>query len=159
MTCANCGAEAQPGQACPNCGTLQPAAPGQASGAGWGSYGPSSPGWGGGPGQPPQQQPYYPLAGQPYYGGYGPGAPFQQKTNGMAVASLVCSVLGLFCGVGAVVGVILGFVARGQIRRSAGAQKGEGLATAGIVVGFVVIALGILVAVIIAVSANSGTSS
>jgi hypothetical protein len=157
MNCANCGAEAQPGQACPNCGALQPAAAAP-SGSGWGEYDPSGKSWGAGPGpgQAPQQ-PYYPLAGQPYYGGYGPGPPAQQKTNGMAIASLVCSVLGLFCGVGAILGVVLGFVARGQIHRSAGAEKGEGLAIAGIVVGFVVIALGILVAVIIAVTNNAST--
>jgi len=36
----------------------------------------------------------------------------------------------------AILGVIFGFVARSQIKVSAGAQRGDGLALAGIIVGF-----------------------
>ncbi len=39
------------------------------------------------------------------------------------------SLLGLFCGIGSIVGVILGFIARGQIKRTG--QGGNGLAVAG----------------------------
>ena len=50
-------------------------------------------------------------------------------------------------------GVIFGFVARGQIRRTNGVQGGGGLALAGIIVGFSLIALFILgVALIVAVA-------
>jgi tetrahydromethanopterin S-methyltransferase subunit G len=38
-------------------------------------------------------------------------------------------------------GVIFGFVARSQIRRSMGNQSGRGLALAGIIVGLVILAL------------------
>jgi hypothetical protein len=61
--------------------------------------------------------------------------------------------------VGGVLGVIFGFVARGQIKRSGGAQKGSGLALAGIIVGFVFIvlaAIGLLVLLLSSSSANSG---
>lgn len=63
------------------------------------------------------------------------------RTNGLAIASLVCSVGSLFlCGLSAIVGVVLGHVARRQIRRSAGAEVGDGFALAGIIVGYVILA-------------------
>jgi hypothetical protein len=43
-------------------------------------------------------------------------------------------------GLGAILAVIFGFVARKQIRESKGRQSGSGMATAGIVLGFVGIA-------------------
>jgi len=79
--------------------------------------------------------------------GYGAaqGAAIAAKTNGLAIASLICSCAGLFF-VPAIPGIVLGFVARAQIKRSDGAQRGDGLALAGIIVGFgwlVLLALGI----------------
>ena len=63
------------------------------------------------------------------------------RTNGLAIASLVCSVGSLLlCGLTAIVGVVLGHIARRQIRRSAGAEVGEGLALAGIIVGYAILA-------------------
>ncbi|WP_279101813.1 DUF4190 domain-containing protein [Gordonia bronchialis] len=85
----------------------------------------------------PPPSPY----GQPGYGAA--GYPGEQKTNGLAIASLVCSVLGC-CGILAIAGVVLGFVARKQIAESNGTQSGDGLALAGIIVGAVFIVLGIL---------------
>ncbi|MEI2784241.1 MAG: DUF4190 domain-containing protein [Candidatus Nanopelagicales bacterium] len=69
-------------------------------------------------------------------------------TNGLAIGSLVLSLLGLFCGIGSIVGVILGFIARGQIKRTG--QGGNGLAVAGIVIGIatLVISIGIYVVVL-----------
>jgi hypothetical protein len=50
-------------------------------------------------------------------------------------------VLGLvgwaFCGIGSVIAIVLGFVARGQIKSTGGRQAGSGMATAGIVLGFI----------------------
>jgi hypothetical protein len=62
------------------------------------------------------------------------------KTNGMAIASLICSLAGVLCGVTAILGVIFGFVARSQIKRSQGMQSGGGLALAGIIVGLIICA-------------------
>ena len=92
---------------------------------------PPSPGYG-------QQPPGYgqPAYGQPAYGQQ-PYAQAQQGTNGMAIAALVTSLL---C---SPLGIILGFVAKGQIKKTG--QSGNGLATAGIVIGAVSILLGILV--------------
>jgi hypothetical protein len=71
--------------------------------------------------------------------GYGYPAP-AASTNGLAIASLVLSIVCLV-GIGSIVGIILGFVSRSQINRSRGTQRGAGLGLAGIIVGFVTLAL------------------
>ena len=65
-----------------------------------------------------------------------PASPRPAKTNGWAIASLVLGILG-----GSVLAIIFGLVARGQIKRSGGRQQGMGLATAGIALGAVWLAL------------------
>jgi Domain of unknown function (DUF4190) len=71
----------------------------------------------------------------------------------MAIASLVCSLGGIIlAGIPSVVGVVLGFVARSQIRRSAGTKTGAGLALAGIIVGVAEVAL-VVVLIVALVSA------
>jgi Domain of unknown function (DUF4190) len=86
--------------------------------------------------------------------GYGYPAP--PKTNGMAVAAMVVSIGGAlslvcaFCFVvlailplgAGVTGGILGFAARRQIRERG--EQGDGMALAGIIVGFIVAGLGVL---------------
>lgn len=119
----------------------------------------SDPSW---PNQPQSGQPYDPNAqpvsgGQPYgsqpvsggqpYGGYGYPAygappPANPPTNGLAIASLVCSLAGLLTCISAPVGAVLGHVARKQIRERG--EGGDGLAFAGIIVGWIVTALGII---------------
>ena len=73
-----------------------------------------------------------PQYGQPspYAGGYGQ-AP--SGTNTLAIASLVASCIGVLCGIGSIVGIVLGAVALNQIKQTR--QGGYGLAVAGIVVG------------------------
>ena len=66
--------------------------------------------------------------------------PMVQTTNGSAIASLVLSVLGL-CGIGSLLGIIFGHRARREIRQSGGYQGGDGLALAGIIIGWVSLAL------------------
>ena len=99
----------------------------------------------------------YPVA--PGYGGYGAwGTP--RKTNGVAIASLIVSILGAFSltcyglgGVLGLVGAILGHVARRRIR--ANGTGGAGMALAGIIVGWVctaiaVVSVAILISVLVA---------
>jgi hypothetical protein len=79
--------------------------------------------------------------------------PVRQESNGLAVASLVSSILGLTLipTIGSIIGLILGYMARNKIRDSAGAMGGEGLAKAGIIVGWIGIglaAIGICIALI-----------
>jgi hypothetical protein len=64
----------------------------------------------------------------------------------MAILSLVCSVLGLACGIGSIVGIVLGFVALNQIKQTG--QGGRGLALAGIIVGAVLFALAVIWAIV-----------
>ena len=87
----------------------------------------------GGPYPPPSAPPPPPqFGGQPYPGGYNQPTP-QAGTNTMAISSLVASVVGLLCGIGSIVGIVLGVVALNQIKQTR--QAGYGLAVAGIVVG------------------------
>jgi hypothetical protein len=79
--------------------------------------------------------------------------PALRQTNGMAVASLVASCVGVvpfFFGLPCVLGIIFGFVAKSQIRRTNGMQQGSGLATAGIIVGFALIGLFVIFIIVIA---------
>jgi Domain of unknown function (DUF4190) len=88
--------------------------------------------------QPPPRA-YGQGPGYPAYGGYPAGA----RTNGLAIASLVCSLGGLVTCISAPVGIVLGHIARRQIRETG--EDGAGLATAGLVIGYVFSGLGLLV--------------
>ncbi len=61
--------------------------------------------------------------------------------NGLAVTSLVLSIVGVCCGIGSIIGIILGFVALNQIKKTG--QPGEGLAKAGIIIGVITLLIGI----------------
>lgn len=74
--------------------------------------------------------------------------------NPLAIASLVLSIVGICCGVGSIIGIILGFVALNQIKTSG--QQGAGLAKAGIIIGFITLALGIIW-VIISMATGNGS--
>jgi Domain of unknown function (DUF4190) len=93
-------------------------------------YPPPPPGYGPPPGYAP------PPAGYPApdYAAYGPPA---QKTNPLAIGSLVASLVGFvpFCffGIGSLIGIVLGIVALNQIKQKG--EGGRGLAIAGIIVG------------------------
>ena len=58
----------------------------------------------------------------------------QQQTNGLAGGSLACSIVGLLMPLLLIPGVIMGHIARDQIR--ARNQRGDGLAIAGLVIGY-----------------------
>jgi Domain of unknown function (DUF4190) len=124
--------------------------------------------WAGTPAQPATGPPAYPSTPAPYGGaggyppsGYGQPLPYgapavRKKTNGLAIASLVCSCAGiLFLGVPGILGIIFGFVARSQIRKSNGTQGGEGLALAGIIVGFAWIAILVRIFIVAATNSNN----
>jgi len=61
--------------------------------------------------------------------------------NGMAIAALCCGIGGFLCIIPAVLGIVFGVIAKNQIRESGGMQRGDGMATAGIVLGVIWIAL------------------
>ncbi len=57
------------------------------------------------------------------------------RTNGKAIAALVLGLCSFCVGIAGIVALILGIIAKGEIDKSAGRQKGEGLAICGIVLG------------------------
>jgi hypothetical protein len=108
------------------------------------------------PGQYPPGQ-YPPAYGAP---GFAYVTPIGPKNNGMAIASLICAIGGIFfLGIPSVLGIIFGFVARSQIERSDGTQTGSGLALAGIIVGFCVVAIGVLIVILAVAGAHSGCNT
>lgn len=72
-----------------------------------------------------------------------PAAP---PTSGLAIGSLIAGILGLTLlpTIGSIIGLVLGYMARNQIRDSGGTMTGEGLATAGIILGWIGIALAVI---------------
>jgi hypothetical protein len=73
---------------------------------------------------------------------YAPAPP----NSSMAIVSLVAGILGLtfFPFLGSIAAVITGYMARKEIEQSMGALSGAGLATAGLVLGWIGIGLGVL---------------
>ena len=118
-----------------------------------------SPEWPGGQSPPAQQppgsygQPQYPQAPPPQYPPVQYGAPpFQPKTNGLAVASLVLGILWV-CSIGSILAVIFGYMAIKQIDESQGRETGRGLALAGVILGWIGVAFLVLYIVLLAVGA------
>lgn len=97
-----------------------------------------------------QHVPYAPQAvpPQPYYPPPAPPGPYQQpygyqpyvlkvSTNGLAIASMVLGICWVYW-IGSILALVFGYVARDQIKRTG--QQGDGMAIAGIVLGWVGIA-------------------
>jgi hypothetical protein len=63
-----------------------------------------------------------------------------RETNGSAIVSVVLGVL-WFAGIGSLLALVFGYRARREIKNSPGSQKGSGLATAGIILGWIGIAI------------------
>ena len=61
-----------------------------------------------------------------------------RTTSSLAIASLVSGILGwtLLPFIGTIVAIITGHMARGEIRRSAGALDGDGMAIGGLILGW-----------------------
>lgn len=108
------------------------------------------------------QNPQYPNPqfGGPQYGNapYAGGYQVPAATNTLAIVSMVLAILGLtflplFASICA---VVCGHIARGQIKRTG--EGGSGFATAGLVIGYVTIALFVIIVgaiVIFAIAASN----
>lgn len=130
--CAYCGADKRTLNVCPSCGV--------------GPGGPQNQPQPVSPPPPVYQQPVYqqPVYQQPMY-----QQPMYQpapRTNGFAIASFVCS---LFINI---LGIIFGHVALSQIKRTN--EGGQGLAIAGLIIGY--ISLGIVILVVISSGSSRG---
>jgi hypothetical protein len=88
------------------------------------------------------------VKGKPVSYPSAPAAGVQSSTNGLAIASLVTSLVGA-----SLIGIVLGHMAQKQIRVSG--QQGSGLAMAGLVIGYLGLAVGF---VIFAISFSAGLS-
>ena len=67
-----------------------------------------------------------------------------QQTHTMAIVSLIFGILGLVgvCpGLGAIIALITGYMARSSIRQDPARYSGDGLATGGIILGWIGVAL------------------
>ncbi|KDN19328.1 DUF4190 domain-containing protein [Amycolatopsis rifamycinica] len=113
------------------------------------------------PGQPIpsvyQQQPHQPFAAPAPYGRPAPfGQPYaapRTQDNALAIGALVCSILGFCSGLTAIAGLVMGHIALSKTNRGEGG--GRGLATAAVIVGYVVIALWVgFIATMIILGAN-----
>ncbi|MTE20525.1 DUF1707 domain-containing protein [Streptomyces sp. TRM43335] len=102
---------------------------------------------------PPPSPQQYP---QPYQAVAVPRTflPPPPRTNNSAVGALICGVLIPFYGLTAVPAVILGHKARAEIRRTG--EKGDGMAMAGIVLGWLTIGLGALAVVALVMLGTGG---
>lgn len=129
MYCVSCGA-AVTAQFCTNCGAAAP-------------------------NQQPVQVTYTPQI-QPNQASYAPpvqpmyplNASAPAQTSGMAIASLICAFFF------PLLGLILGVVAKRDIRDSRGTKTGDGLATAGIAISAVFVVLGFFL-ILISLAAGS----
>ncbi len=96
----------------------------------------------------PPQQPQ-----QPQYGAYQ-----QPQPVGYNTMSIVAFILAFFV---SIVGIILGFVALSQIKRTG--EQGRGLALAAVIIGFVEVAIGIVVFIFVliafGIAASQGNST
>lgn len=72
--------------------------------------------------------------------------PSGTRTSSMAIISLISGIaawLGIF-GLGGLLAVIFGYMAKSEIRKTRGILTGEGLATAGLVLGYANIAVTVI---------------
>ncbi|KAA9087103.1 DUF4190 domain-containing protein [Microbacterium radiodurans] len=80
----------------------------------------------------------------PAYGG-AYGAYQQQKTNVLAIISMIASIVGIVFIlpiIGSIAGVIMGHISLAQIKRTA--EKGRGMALAGLIIGYAGLAFAVL---------------
>ncbi len=71
---------------------------------------------------------------------YAQAAPQTAKTNGFAIASLVLGILWLYW-VGSILALVFGYIAKRRIDASGGMETGRGMAIAGIVLGWIGVAI------------------
>jgi hypothetical protein len=94
---------------------------------------------------PPSPPPASPYASS------GAPATAARQTNALALVSLISGILGwtLVPFLGSVVAIITGHMARAELRRNPDTQEGDGLAIAGLVMGWAMVAIVVLAVLLI----------
>lgn len=84
---------------------------------------------------------YQPPPGAPM-----PSMPTPSRTSALATASLVMGILAwcLLPIIGAIVAIVTGHMAKSEIRNSMGMLSGDGLATAGLIMGYMQLVLAVI---------------
>lgn len=101
------------------------------------------------PAQPSPAPPGYPPAGYVPY-------PVPTRTNGFAIASLVLGIVWVYW-IGSILALVFGYIAKNQIDRSGGTQTGRGMAIAGIVLGWIGVAVLLVLIVLLAFAVDDLT--
>ena len=81
-----------------------------------------------------------------------------RSTNGFAIASMVLGILWVYW-IGSILALVFGYIARRQIRESMGRQGGDGMAIAGIVLGWIGVAILAIVILVAIVAASDSDAS
>ncbi len=77
------------------------------------------------------------------------------KTNGLAIASLVCGLAQFMFGpLATIPAIVFGHVARHQVRRTG--EQGAGLALAGLILGWAAVILGIVLILLVGLAMSTG---
>lgn len=107
----------------------------------------------------PDDAAFCPLCGtnafRPVSAGYAGFSPVR-PTNGLAIASLVLGIVWVYW-VGSILALIFGFIARKQIKEHH--QSGDGMAIAGIVLGFVGIATLVVFLIVVVAIGHAASPS
>jgi uncharacterized membrane protein SpoIIM required for sporulation len=76
---------------------------------------------------------------------YPPNQIPQTRNSTMAIVSLISGIAGwsLLPFLGSIVAIITGHIAQGEIKKSGGMITGKGMATAGLILGYLSVALGL----------------
>ena len=105
-------------------------------------------------GYPPPQYGYPPPQGG-YQMPLQPGMPgpmyLEAPNSAMAVASMILGIVGIVALplIGSILALIFGYMARNEIRTSQGRVGGQGMATAGIIMGYIGIGISILLTIFV----------
>lgn len=83
---------------------------------------------------------------------YSPPPPVYRHDSGLAITSLVAGILGwtVVPTIGAIVAIITGHLAKSEIRKSNGSLGGDGMAQAGLILGYAHLAVFLCVCLLVA---------
>ena len=79
---------------------------------------------------------------------------FLMSVVALFITSMVLGIVWLY-GVGSILALVFGYIAKGQIDRSGGQETGRGMAIAGIILGWIGVGFLIRVIVLVAVGSSS----